>query len=149
MLLRKLHFYLVSLVLVALINMNIDLFLSETEQNIKNILCLDFDGVIHNDHLGFHDGTIYGDPIPGSIESIQNLSKRYKLIIYTCKANPKRPLINSKNGVELIWEWLEKYNIKDCIYEVTFTKPQALAYIDDKAIRFENWSDTNIFLEKL
>jgi hypothetical protein len=97
---------------------------------------LDFDGVIHDDNLGFHDGTIYGNPVSGSLESIKNLSKRYKLIIYTCKANPKRPLINGKNGIELIWEWLEKYNIKDCIFDVTYNKPQALVYIDDKAITF-------------
>ena len=28
-------------------------------------LGIDFDGVIHNDNLGFHDGTVYGEPIEG------------------------------------------------------------------------------------
>jgi len=122
--------------------MNIDNFLAETEHNVNNVLCLDFDGVIHNDHLGFHDGTIYGEPIPGSIESIKELSQKFKLIIYTCKANPKRPLIDNKTGIELIWEWLDKHGIKDCISDVTFNKPTALAYIDDKAFRFINWNET-------
>ncbi len=122
--------------------MNIHNFLLETEHNVNNVLCLDFDGVIHNDHLGFHDGTIYGDPIIGSIEAIKELSSKFELIIYTCKANPKRPLINGKTGVELIWEWLETHGVKDCILDVTFNKPTALAYIDDKALRFINWTET-------
>ena len=122
--------------------MNTQNFLSQIEENIKNIMCIDFDGVIHNHNLGFHDGTIYGKPLDGAINSIKTLSKQYKIVIYTCKANPDRPLINNKTGVELIWEWLQKYEIKEYIHDVTFNKPNAVAYIDDKAIRFENWSQT-------
>ncbi len=140
---------LVLLALNALTNMNVENFLTETEHNLNNTICLDFDGVIHNDHLGFHDGTIYGDPIPGSLDAIKELSKKYELIIFTCKANPKRPLINNKTGTELIWDWLEKYEIKNCISDVTFCKPTALAYIDDKAFRFENWAETIKSVESL
>lgn len=114
-------------------------FLSQIEDGVKNIMCVDFDGVIHDHNLGFHDGTIYGNPLEGALESIKALSTRYKVIIYTCKANPDRPLVGGKTGVELIWEWLEKYSIKEYIHDVTFSKPNAVAYIDDKAIRFENW----------
>jgi hypothetical protein len=32
---------------------------------------------------------------------------------------------------------------------VTFNKPHAIAYIDDKAIRFENWNQVNNFLGNL
>lgn len=122
--------------------MDIDNFLAETEHNVNNVVCLDFDGVIHNDSLGFYDGTIYGNPIDGSIDAIVELSKKYKIVIYTCKANPNRPLINNKSGIELIWEWLDKHNLKNCVSDVTFNKPTALVYVDDKAIRFENWADT-------
>ena len=122
--------------------MNIDIFLAETEHNVNNVLCLDFDGVIHNDYLGFYDGTIYGNPIDGSIEAIIELSKKYKIVIYTCKANPNRPLVNDKTGTELIWEWLDSHNIKNCVSDVTYNKPTAIAYIDDKAIKFENWNQT-------
>lgn len=122
--------------------MNTKDFISQIKENIKNVLCIDFDGVIHQDHLGFHDGTIYGDPLDGALEFIKKLSKKYKIIIYTCKANPERPLINGKTGIELIWDWLEKHEMKQYIHEITFNKPHAVAYIDDKAIRFESWEQT-------
>lgn len=114
-------------------------FINSIEKKLNSTLCIDFDGVIHNHNLGFHDGTIYGEPIEGSLEALKELSLKYKIIIFTCKARPDRPLINGKTGAELVWEWLEKYNVSQCVTRVTAIKPIASAYIDDKAIRFENW----------
>lgn len=116
-------------------------FIESIDRESKNTLCIDFDGVIHNHNLGFHDGTIYGEPIRGSLEALKELSHKYKIIIFTCKARPDRPLVNNKTGTELVWEWLEKYNVQQYVSEVTATKPIATAYIDDKAIRFENWDE--------
>lgn len=110
-------------------------------------ISIDFDGVIHNDNLGWHDGTIYGEPIEGSLEAVKSLAKNYKLILFTAKAKPDRPLVNGKTGTELVWDWLEKYGIKDYFYDVTSEKPRCLYYIDDKALRFENWSDTLRFID--
>ena len=70
------------------------------------------------------------------------MSKSHKLVIYSCKANPERPLIDGKTGTELIWEWLDKYNLKQYIEDVTYSKPNAKYYIDDKGIRFNSWDDT-------
>jgi hypothetical protein len=112
------------------------------EQEQKKNVCIDFDGVIHNDNLGYHDGTVYGDIIPGSKEAISELSKSYKLIIFTAKAKPDRPLVNNKTGTELIWEWLDKHELSQYISEVTSEKPRGLVYIDDKAIRFVDWDST-------
>ena len=60
-------------------------------------------------------------------------------MIYSCKANPNRPLVNGKTGVELMWEWLEEHNLKNYINDISYIKPNAKYYIDDKAIRFLNW----------
>ena len=109
------------------------------ERNTKQ-LAIDFDGVIHKSSKSFHDGTIYDDPVDGVGEALKKLSKDYTLIIYTCKANPYRPLVNAKTGIELIWEWLEKYGFDGYIEDITYTKPNAKYYIDDKAVRFTNWN---------
>lgn len=113
-----------------------------------NNLSIDFDGVIHSYHLGYHDGTIYGYPIEGSLEAVRELSKKHKIIIFTAKAKPDRPLVDGKTGTQLVWEWLEKYGIADCIHEVTAEKPRSFLYIDDNAYRFENWKDTINYLNK-
>lgn len=110
-----------------------------SEEETKTI-SIDFDGVMHNDNLGWHDGTIYGSPIEGSLEAVKNLAENYTLILFTAKAKPDRPLVDGKTGAELIWEWLEKYGVKDCFKEITAEKPRCLFYIDDKAIRFTNWN---------
>ena len=113
-------------------------FPPEFEQDSKN-LAIDFDGVIHNNDLGFHDGTCYGEIIDGAYESLELLAKHFRLVIFTAKAKPSRPLIEGKTGVELVWEWLEAKNIAQFVQEVTSEKPRAAAYLDDKAIRFNSW----------
>jgi hypothetical protein len=119
--------------------------LSEEE---NNIIAIDFDGVIHSFEFGYHDGTIYGTPIPGSRESLERLSQKFKLILYTAKAKPDRPLVNGKTGVELVQEWLEKYELDKYFVEITSEKPRCLCYIDDKAIQFTSWDNTLEELKK-
>lgn len=111
-----------------------------------NNLAIDFDGVLHNDSLGYHDGTCYGDPLPGSLAALEELSKSYRIVIFTAKAKPDRPLVNGMTGIELVWAWLKQYNVAHCVAEVTSEKPRAFLYIDDNAYRFENWSDTIKFI---
>ena len=105
----------------------------------KNTIAIDFDGVIHKNSKGFHDGTIYDEPIEDVKKGLEYLSKSYKLVIYSCKANTQRPLINGKTGVELIYDWLIKYELDTYIDTIVYGKPNAKYYIDDKAIRFLNW----------
>ena len=103
---------------------------------------IDFDGVIHKNSLGFYDGTIYDDPIEGSLEAIKKMSEVYEIIIFSAKARKDRMLINGKSGIQLIEEWLQTHGFMEYIKEVTAEKPRAVAYIDDKAFRFTNWKET-------
>ena len=114
-------------------------FVNTVEESERSTLVIDFDKVIHDMTRGFHDGTIYGKPLTGTTESLRLLSENFDLIIYSCKSNPARPLINDKTGTELIWEWLKNNKLDVYIKDVTFNKPNAVAYIDDKAIRFTTW----------
>ena len=122
--------------------MNLKEFKKNTSFENENTIAIDFDGVIHKNSKGFHDGTIYDKPIENVKNSLEYLSKSYKLIVYSCKANPERPLINGKTGTELIWEWLEIHSLNQYIENVTYDKPNARYYIDDKGIRFNSWDDT-------
>jgi hypothetical protein len=125
--------------------MNKDNFPPGFEDDSKNI-GIDFDGVIHNMDKGYHDGTVYGDPIPGALDALKRLAKDYTIIIYTAKAKPSRPLVNGKTGTELVWEWLEQYDVAQYVKEVTAEKPRAILYIDDNGYRFTNWRSTLEFV---
>lgn len=113
----------------------------QKNENAKQI-AIDFDGVVHKNSLGFYDGTVYDEPVEGSLEAIRKLvDLSYEIVIFTCKAKSDRPLVEGKTGIELIWDWLDKYGFKNLIKEVTAEKPRAIAYIDDKGITFTNWKD--------
>ncbi len=100
---------------------------------------IDFDGVLHKCSKGYHDGTIYDDPIEGSLEAVKKLSKKYAIVVYSAKARHDRPLVNGKTGVELIWEWLKKHGFGDYVKDVTAIKPRAICYVDDRAVNFQSW----------
>jgi hypothetical protein len=111
------------------------------EDELNNI-AIDFDGVIHSFDKGWHDGTCYGEPLPGSLEAIKTLSAKYNIIIFTAKAKKNRPLVNGKTGTQLVQEWLEKYDVMQYINEITSEKPRAKIYIDDNGYRFNSWKNT-------
>jgi hypothetical protein len=108
---------------------------------------IDFDGVIHNMYKGYHDGTIYGEPIQDALDSLKKISKKYNIIVFTAKAKPDRPLVNGKTGVELVWDWLRKHNVDKYVKDVTAEKPRAVLYIDDNGFRFKDWKSTINFIE--
>ena len=122
--------------------MNLDEYNTLQNNENNNQIAIDFDGVIHKSSKGFYDGTVYDEPVEGTIDAIKYLSTKYKIIIFTAKAKSDRPLVNGKTGVELVWEWLEKYNLSQYIVEITSEKPRAVAYIDDRGIRFNSWEET-------
>ena len=111
-------------------------------------LGIDFDGVMHKNSKGFYDGTIYDEPVEGVEEALKKLAEKYTLICCTAKAKPDRGLVNGRSGTEMVWEWLEKHNLSQYISKVTSEKPRAVAYIDDKAIKFNDWDSCLKDLEK-
>lgn len=108
----------------------------------KFTIGVDFDGVIHKNSKGFYDGTIYDEPVEDVKEALEILSKNFKIVIYTTKAKPDRPLVTGKTGKELVWDWLKKYNLDSYVQDITSEKPRAVFYIDDKAIMFKGWNET-------
>ena len=128
--------------------MNKSEFPPNLESEINNI-AIDFDGVIHNNDKGWHDGTCYGEPIEGSLEAIKELSKNFNIIIFTAKAKRDRPDVGGKTGAMLVREWCIKHGIIDYIKQITSEKPRARIYIDDKGYTFKNWKNTMNFMKDL
>lgn len=92
-------------------------------------IAVDFDGVLHNMKDGYDGARPTGKPIEDAKWAMSHLkSKGYILIVFT-----------TRQEVGYVGEWLEKNRIP--YDEVTNKKPIALAYIDDRGIRFTNWED--------
>jgi len=92
-------------------------------------------------------GQTYSDlePLPGAVEKIKNLKSAGNYIIISTARNMGTQEANlgkvMKNIGKITLDWLEKHEI--AYDEIYFGKPNAEIYIDDRALRFENWNDIN------
>lgn len=89
----------------------------------KPTVCLDFDGVFNN-YRGY-DGDNLGTPRPGLKEFLESLCQEYSITIFSARRYP------------LIIKWLEAHDLLDYVDNVTSIKPVAMAYLDDRGIRFD------------
>lgn len=122
-------------------------------------IAIDFDGVIHAYSRGWADGTIYDRPMPGALEGLRALMDRHAVFIFTTR-EPEQVMpwleqhgfdvtIDERCGVcpngipnicaackgsGLLTFWNQRGQLL-----VTNRKLAATAYLDDRAIRFENW----------
>lgn len=95
-------------------------------------IAVDFDGVIHAYRKGWHDKTVYDVPVEGAFDAIHKLQKKgYTVYIFTAR-NADEVLVWMKE------HWPIGYGL---IPEISNVKRAAVAYIDDRAIRFTNWTD--------
>lgn len=101
-------------------------------------LCIDFDGVIHDYRDGWQDGVIYGGVLPDAMFWLDKLNKAgYDLVILSTRANHPEQAEAMRTVIDL---WQEEAGVV-FKYRITGTKVPALAYIDDRAIRFTSWND--------
>ncbi|MFB6934555.1 hypothetical protein [Streptomyces chartreusis] len=123
-------------------------------------LAIDFDGVIHAYSKGWHDGTIYDPPVEGSITGVRCLMQYDACFIHTtrdpeqvvpwlqghgldataddrctrCTRIPWCPECPMCQGTGRRVFWDERGQLL-----VTSRKLPALAYLDDRAVRFTDW----------
>ena len=97
----------------------------------KKTVAVDLDGVLAQ-YSGFQGPDIIEDPIPGADEFLKQLAGKYVVIVHTARQT------------ETAVHWLEKHGLLDFVDGVNYCqinnragKPVAIAYIDDRAIRFE------------
>jgi len=108
---------------------------------MKKTIAIDFDGVIHKYSKGWQDGEIYDEPVEGALEAIiELLEKGYKVSIFTTReytAVVKNWIMDKMDKCKELEG--KRFDIDN--FEVTNKKPIAIAYIDDRGIRFTNWRD--------
>lgn len=80
------------------------------------LLAIDYFGVIRRD----------GKLVEGVQQALKRLADDYELIVFTTEP------------IDTTREWLTQHDI---YLDVTNTKIPALAYIDDRALRFTDWYD--------
>ena len=97
------------------------------------LLAIDFDGVIH-DKANPIKGRRMGAPLPGARDALIKLrDDGHKVTIFTTMAVS----VHGKNAVQ---DWMDYYDIP--YWLVTATKPNAVIFVDDKAIRHTTWPNT-------
>jgi len=109
-------------------------------------ICVDLDGVIHQYNQGFGDGQLYGDMVEGAGPALAKLVKEgYTIVIQTTRLNSRwyKDDAHYNQAMDKIVDWLADHNLLrgSHWHEITGQKPPAIAYIDDRGIRFTNWTD--------
>lgn len=103
-------------------------------------VCIDLDGVVADFK---REGQTYADValIAGAKEKIETLKENgHYVILHTARhmktCNGNVGLVIGKVGY-ITLDWLKRHNVP--YDEIQFGKPWADVYIDDNALRFENW----------
>lgn len=110
---------------------------------IKTI-AVDFDGVIHTYERGWADGSIYGDFMPGAMVGLMTLMDQAAVFVHTTRsAKQVARWIERQSGHNIectTWlaPWRKFWNTKGLLL-VTNRKLPAVAYLDDRAVRFVDW----------
>ncbi len=93
-------------------------------------VALDFDGVIHSYTSGWTGPKPIDPPVEGALEFLRLLKRAgWNVIIFTTRAS-------TPDGWGETKSWLAKYNMMEYVDEITWTKPKASLYVDDRGHRF-------------
>jgi hypothetical protein len=117
-------------------------------------VAVDFDGVIHTYERGWADGTIYGDLMPGAMTGLLRLMDDHAVFVHTTRnAGQVARWIERQSSYAIEcttrmtwwlpawWQWGKRHRFWNTtgVLLVTNRKLPAVAYLDDRAVRFESW----------
>jgi hypothetical protein len=113
-------------------------------------VAVDFDGVIHNANNGWQDGAIYGGPIDGSLESLRELMMDHPVFIMTARPDlePVAKWFRERGFDTVHRETKERWHTRGILL-ITNRKLPAIAYIDDKGVRFTDWKGAAVEVDVL
>jgi hypothetical protein len=113
-------------------------------------VAVDFDGVIHTYERGWQDGSIYGDLMPGAVTALTQLMQRHAVFVHTTRnARQVARWIEDRtgHGIECTTRihplpWKRKFWNGRGVLLITNRKLPAIAYVDDRAVRFTSWDQS-------
>ena len=121
----------------------------------KQILCLDFDGVLHSYTSGWKGADVIPDPpVAGAMEFLFNASFHFSIHIFSSRSH-------QKGGIDAMREWvkhwveteLDEFHHPGHLYlverdiEFPTAKPPAHVSIDDRALTFDGtWPEMQAIL---
>lgn len=109
----------------------------------RPLLCLDFDGVIHDYQEGWKNGGIYGHVTIGFWEWAERAAQMFRLVVYSSRSK-------TQDGIDGMKAWMRRehpHQVLPDYFEFANEKPPAFITIDDRAIQFQgDWGalDPNI-----
>ncbi|MQS17584.1 hypothetical protein F7Q99_36715 [Streptomyces kaniharaensis] len=115
-------------------------------------MAVDFDGVLHRtDHRGWMGGEVYGDPVPGSMEALQELIQDYCIFVLTARGRrfhqAVAEFVTLHSGIRTVVDDYrpdQEYWLVPGTILVTNRKFGSAGLIDDKAVEFRgNWAKTH------
>ena len=106
----------------------------------KQILCLDFDGVLHSYESGWKGADVIPDPpVVGAMEFLRDATEYFDLWIFSSRSN-------EPGGIDAMQTWLKEHLIEMFGVEAAHSlaaqiklathKPAAFLTIDDRSIQF-------------
>jgi len=96
----------------------------------RPVIAVDFDGVIHN--VALQRGRELGPPCAGARDGMLELRRRGEVVVWTAKAQ-------TETGAAMVREWLIEHDIT---FDRIEGKLTAALYIDDRALRHQDWRST-------
>jgi hypothetical protein len=97
-------------------------------------VAVDLDGVLATYEPGSYDPEAIGDPVPGAVSFMMQLSTFARVVVHTARVNEDGGQIICIRAV-MVHEWLQRHGFPDEVEVWTgIGKPLAGAYIDDRAI---------------
>lgn len=121
-------------------------------------IAVDFDGVIHRYSRGWQDGSIYDAPVDGALDGLRALMKEHGVFIFTSRDTAQVAAWLSEQGFTVSTDdsafphdvpWRGASWDVPGVLLVTNRKLPAVAYLDDRALRFTSWEQALADLREL